>query len=212
MKYHLPEELKKADFNHMFSYCPEERHKVVIKGGELEVPRYQRSFLGTPRISSFLNTGQRDTNYKYFASYMFSGEDDSKNNENLPEIFQPYYDYVISNFSPDFNQVSINFYKDGNDYIAFHRDCELKMKGEKQILLLTFNEADDIRHLTFRLHKTLELPQNEFFKDEIDIPLEHGSMLLFGSNVQKYFKHGIKKSETKQKRISMTFRQFEAEE
>lgn len=207
--FHLPEELRqkgKIHFEDMFSLCPVDKHRVVVKDYELEVKRYSQSYGKTPGITQLINSGQVN-NRKYINSYMFSGIDDSHNNKELPKIFLPYLQYVKETFKDcDFNQVTVNWYNNGEDYIAFHKDCEIGMKGNKKICILTFTESDEeqeLRKLIFRPAQS-ENPSLE----ETAIPLSHGSIVMFDSIVQRYFKHGIRKSDSTTRRISLSFRQF----
>jgi alkylated DNA repair dioxygenase AlkB len=203
---YLPEELKlkaNKDFDDMFNLKPEEKHVIQIKDAETYVYRFQKNFLNTPPISKFLSDDV-NSKYKYRTSYMFSGFDDSKNQDPLPEIFQPYFNFVKDTFKDcDFNQISINWYENGNDYISFHKDCEEYMKGNKTILILTFNEDyENYRNMTLK-------PISDDEK-EIDIPLLHGSILMLTPEFQRKYKHGIrKKRDYEKRRISMSFRQFE---
>ena len=208
--FNLPQELyikSKTDFAEMFSLCPENKHRVVVKDFELEVKRYSKSYGQTPGITKLINTGQVN-NRKYVNSYMFSGIDDSDNNNDLPQIFQPYFRLVNETFKDcDFNQVTVNWYRDGQDYIAFHKDCEIGMRGDKKICILTFNESDEqneIRYLSFR-----PMQVGNSSDPETTIPLPNGSIVMFNTEVQKYYKHGIRKSDATTKRISLSFRQFE---
>ena len=203
--HYLPEKLmikSDEDFERMFSLKPEQKHQIQLKDCQIEVPRYQQNYLNTPKISQFLSDDSA-CNYKYRTSYMFSGFDDSNNNEPLPAIFQPYFDFVKSYFKDcDFNQVSVNWYNDGKDYIAFHRDCEEYMKGDKNIAILTFNEKEEVpRDMVFK-------PDDKSVEN-ITIPLTHGKILLIEGETQTYYRHGIMKSENGKRRISMSFRQFE---
>jgi alkylated DNA repair dioxygenase AlkB len=157
---------------------------------------------------SFLE--KKDAEYKKKSSYMFSGHDDTKNNGELPAVFQPYFDYIKSKFPDcDFNQVSINWYENGQDYIAFHRDCEVGMKGNKNICILTFNETEkeeDARNLEFKFDTKVI---GKSLQENFSIPLYHGSIVILTSQIQKYYRHGIKQSPISTRRISMSFRQFE---
>ena len=206
--FQLPIQLReksKKDFEEMFDLCPDEKHRVVIKDFELEVKRYSKSYGKTPSIVKLVNTGQVN-NRKYVNSYMFSGINDANNNEDLPPVFVSYLQYVNKAFPDcDFNQISVNWYKDGNDYIAFHKDCEIGMKGNKKICILTFNESDDEENLRQLTLKPMQIGDDRQF----NIPLTHGSMVMLNSDLQKYYKHGISKSNATTKRISISFRQFE---
>jgi hypothetical protein len=105
---------------------------------------------------------------------------------------------------------------DGQDYIPFHKDCEIGMKGNKKICILTFNESDEennIRQLSFRRMYTPTLEGQRVTLNsstpDTNIRAYSGSMVLFNSEVQKYYKHGVHKLNSTAKRISLSFRQFE---
>ena len=182
--------------------------------------RYQQSFMKTPPISWFQKEKTLDEPTSdelrptYRTSYMFSGFDDTKNQGELPEIFQPYLNCVNQMF-PDchFNQVSINWYENGEDYIPFHRDCQEFMTGNKHIAILTFNEfsntMDEIPR-TLELKLSQKYKTDEFFQlsDKMSIELLHGSVVVLTPEIQNFYRHGIRKMKGGKKRISMSFRQF----
>ena len=188
------------DFEAMYQLKPKELHKIQTKFVELECKRYQKSYLNTPLISWFKETDENQKK-KFRRNYMFSGLNDSQNRESLPEIFMPYLQYVNQIFEEPFNQVSINWYDDGSQYIPLHVDCEEFMGGDKSIAILTFNENDEeARDLVLKRFDD---------KTEIKIPLLHGSIFTLTSEMQKIYKHGIRKDDSKGRRISLSFRKFE---
>jgi hypothetical protein len=86
--------------------------------------------------------------------------------------------------------------------LLFTKDCEIGMKGNKKICILTFTESDDmdeIRNLTLK-----------HMDEKNHIPLTHGKILVLNSKLQSFYRHGIKKSNASTRRISLSFRQFEA--
>jgi hypothetical protein len=98
----LPEDLKTYtinNFDEMFSLHPLKRHKIIFYRKELEVHRWQQSYLQTPNHEmDILNK----------RSYMYSGFDMSKNNDQLPQLFQNYYDYMKS-LDEKYNQIVVNW-------------------------------------------------------------------------------------------------------
>lgn len=215
LKYELPDALKAMaleNFEAMFSLRPEQKHQIQIKDYEATTHRYQRSYMNTPPIALF-ESRPESHKYKYRTSYMFSGLDDTKNRDELPAIFQPFYEHMKQSFADcTYNQASVNWYADGTDYIAFHRDCEEFMTGNKHIAIVTFNEvADQCRDLVFKLdHKTPEaVIKQRGLVERLSVPLEHGSVLVIAGDTQTYFRHGIEPVELGCKRISMSFRQFQ---
>ncbi|KAG9967367.1 hypothetical protein KCU61_g337, partial [Aureobasidium melanogenum] len=80
----LPDDLKKhgADaFDTLFNLHPEERGKVQMQNGEVESPRWYKSYLNTPTFNPSLHY-----------SYMFSGQDDTGIRDPLQVVINWYKD------------------------------------------------------------------------------------------------------------------------
>ncbi|KAG9563613.1 hypothetical protein KCU71_g5120, partial [Aureobasidium melanogenum] len=185
----LPDDLKKygADaFDTLFNLHPEERGKVQMQNGEVESPRWHKSFLNTPTFDPTLHY-----------SYMFSGQDDSGIRDPLPDAFLPFLEYVNRD-DAGYDQVVINWYKDGQDYTAQHSDCEEGMEEGADIVIISLGDE--------RLFKIR--PKNSSHAEDLRIPCPHGSVLTMGGHTQKFFRHGVPKSTSKDPRISITFRKF----
>ncbi len=99
---------------------------------------------------------------------------------------------ALTNFK--FNYVLINYYRDGNDYIAYHSDSEAIGEGKNVICSLSLG-AD--RQFVMKNAKTKK-----------SFTLQNGSLLIMkGDDTQKYWKHSITKSKKiKEPRINLTFR------
>jgi alkylated DNA repair dioxygenase AlkB len=96
-----------------------------------------------------------------------------------------------------FDGVLLNYYRDGNDSVAWHSD-QLPSSGRHQaIASVTFGETRlfKVRH---KFNKNLK---------PIEIPLTHGSFLLMGETMQRHYEHHVPKT-TRQigARINLTFR------
>lgn len=188
------------NFKQMYLLRPEKRHNIIIYEKEAQVNRYSQSYLHTPTDLSHTNK----------SSYMYSGYDTSNNNNELPELFKPYYDYIREK-SDRYNQVVANWYSDGMDYISQHADCERGMIENGKVAILTLYrtnklEQEDYRHMTIR-------PKEKFVEEalhnELKIRLTHGMILTMHGTMQKEFKHGIEQNmNTIEKRISLSFRQM----
>jgi len=182
------------NFKRMFIKHPNDRHKIIINGSEVETCRWQKSYLNTPKIKDDVLQGK--------GSYMYSGFDSSHNNEDLPEIFKPFYGYVKL-LDQRYNQCSINWYQDEKDYISLHSDCTRNMVSNASICLLSLYESDDksnFRNLIIKDKSTKKIQQ---------ITLNHGMMIHMQGNMQNDFTHGILPSNEKQcPRISLSFRQI----
>lgn len=96
-----------------------------------------------------------------------------------------------------FNRVLVNFYRDGNDSVAWHSDT-LPVDGKHHpIASVTFGET--------RVFKVR--PKANKKSRQLDIPLPHGSFLLMGASVQDLYEHHIPKtSKPIGPRINLTFR------
>ena len=200
----LPDPLKsygRENFEKLFNLHPEERGKVIMGDGpnirETESPRWHEAYLKTPAWNPSLET-----------SYMFSGIEKAKspNRNDLPEMFRPFYEHM--NTLGRYNQVVANWYKDGNDFIAFHSDYSYGMPKDTDVAILSLYPSDaDYRIFSIRA-KQNETASDAVF-NRIDIKVRHGSILFMHGDTQDKFRHGIPKMDTSSKRVSLTFRQFE---
>lgn len=95
-----------------------------------------------------------------------------------------------------FNSVLLNYYRDGNDSVAWHSDNEKALGTHPIIASVTFGQvrAFDIRNKTDHAEK-------------YSIRLEHGSLLLMCGNLQANWEHRIAKTNRPMKsRLNLTFR------
>ena len=96
-----------------------------------------------------------------------------------------------------FNRVLLNYYRDGNDSVAWHSDTLPADGKHHAIASVTFG---DTRLFKIR-HKTR--------KDigQLHIPLRHGSFLLMGETMQDEYEHHVPKTtRAVGPRINLTFR------
>jgi len=96
-----------------------------------------------------------------------------------------------------FNRVLLNYYRNGNDSVAWHSDT-LPVEGKHHaIASVTFGET---RHFKIRHKSRKDIAQ-------LSIPLTHGSLLLMGETMQDHYEHHIPKtSRIIGPRINLTFR------
>lgn len=96
----------------------------------------------------------------------------------------------------EFNSVLLNYYRDGNDSVAWHADDERELGLRPHIASVSFGQVRkfDIRH-------------KQDHNRKYSIKLEHGSLLLMKGNLQHEWEHRIAKSTTPMKaRVNLTFR------
>lgn len=70
---------------------------------------------------------------------MFAGKDATSIRDPLPDAFLPFLEHVNRN-GADYNQVVINWYKDGQDYTPQHSDCEEGMKESADIVIVSLGD------------------------------------------------------------------------
>jgi alkylated DNA repair dioxygenase AlkB len=95
-----------------------------------------------------------------------------------------------------FNSVLLNYYRDGNDSVAWHSDNEPELRRFPIIASLSLGEARkfDIRH-------------KQDHSNKHSIVLENGSLLLMKAQLQQEWHHRLAKSTKYLKpRINLTFR------
>ncbi len=101
-----------------------------------------------------------------------------------------------------FNSLLLNFYRNGNDSVAWHSDKEHHTGKNPIIASVTFGETR-----MFRL-------RHKFRKDipRVDIPLHHGSFLLMAGTTNSFWQHQVPKTTKKVlPRINLTFRRVNRE-
>jgi alkylated DNA repair dioxygenase AlkB len=97
-----------------------------------------------------------------------------------------------------FNSVLLNYYRDGNDSVAWHSDKEDILGKDPVIASVSFGQVRsfDIRH-------------KDDHKEHYSVRLEHGSFLLMKSGLQEHWEHRIAKSmRSMGPRVNLTFRQI----
>ena len=149
-------------------------------GKEYTVPRWQQSYL---------------------KDYWFSGK--MHKGKKIPDIFVPIFDWG-NNLQEGitYNQMFVNWYKDGSHYIGAHSDNEKDLVKNSPILSISLGET--------RVFRIRDKKTNKIIKD---ISLINGSYIIMGGNMQENYTHEIvkvagNKGKNMKKRINITFRQF----
>jgi len=95
-----------------------------------------------------------------------------------------------------FNSVLLNYYRDGNDSVAWHADNEKELGPRPLIASVSLGQA---RKFDFR-HK-------EDHKRKYSLTLTNGSLLIMKGDLQHHWEHRIAKSAVPMReRINLTFR------
>ena len=184
-KQRIPKDLiiRESQFQELWNTHPEESGTIIVCGKEIKTPRF------------FQNYGE---------SYNFSGV----NHKSLAitPTLQKYLDYVneLNQDKPyNFNQILVNWYRDGTDYIGYHSDDEKQLIPNTSIYCFSFGSERDF------LIKSKNTDVDELYKYK----LLNNSLIEMGGECQKYYKHSIskitgEKSLKIKPRISITIRAF----
>lgn len=95
-----------------------------------------------------------------------------------------------------FNTVLLNYYRDGNDSVAWHSDDEYELGKNPVIGSVSFGQA-----------RRFDVRQKQDHKHKYSIDLENGSLLLMKGDLQHLWEHCVAKSTKPMKeRVNLTFR------
>jgi alkylated DNA repair dioxygenase AlkB len=96
----------------------------------------------------------------------------------------------------NFNSVLLNYYRDGNDSVAWHSDDERELGPDPQIASLSLGAT-----------RRFELKHRKQTQPKVSTLLENGSLLLMGSGLQQYWLHQLPKDAgITAARLNLTFR------
>jgi len=96
----------------------------------------------------------------------------------------------------NFNSVLLNYYRDGNDSVAWHSDKESIMGSQPVIASVSFGQV-----------RSFDIRRKSDHSEKYSVRLEHGSFLLTKSGLQEHWEHRIAKSAKVMKaRVNLTFR------
>lgn len=195
----------------LFDLHPPEKSRVVASETTVPANRWYKSYLNTPSLDPDFLKARR-------CSYMFAAFDTASSvKDDLPDEFKPFLEgmneIARDRGEPLYNQVVVNWYADGSDYLPFHGDWEYGRAKNSSIATITLNEqlAAPCRTFTLKPHKSAA---DDAVNTRVDIVATHGSIITMHGETQKKFKHGIQKydahaSAQPLSRISITFRSFE---
>jgi alkylated DNA repair dioxygenase AlkB len=95
-----------------------------------------------------------------------------------------------------FNSVLLNYYRDGNDSVAWHSDRESVLGKNPVIASVSFGQV-----------RSFDIRNKTDHKEHYSVRLEHGSFLLMKAGLQEHWEHRIAKSNKPMRpRVNLTFR------
>ena len=154
------------------------------------------------------------TNNKYFCKNWDQSHERWKSHEYCDYLYkiqnnlQDYLNnkcYQLDIKKPIINSCLINLYRNGNDIISKHSDNSDSFGIYPTIIILSIGET---RSLHFEIKEQYLKSNPNLIKFNKSVELENGSLFIMAGSVQKYFYHSIKKEDNKDKRYSLTFREF----
>jgi len=108
---------------------------------------------------------------------------------------------------PKFNSLLINYYQDGNNFIAPHQDSKESFGCHPTIALLSFGETRKIV-LERTIEDNLKRNKNEYHLNQ-EFNLDDNSLFIMSGSSQRYFCHSIvKELDKSHSRFSLTFREY----
>jgi len=140
----------------------------------------------TPRLSAW---------YADADTYDYTSIRKSRPNRWTPELLM-----IKSMVEPiarvEFNSVLLNYYRDGNDSVAWHSDNEKALGTHPTIASVTFGQV-----------RSFDIRNKTDHSEKYSVRLEHGSLLLMKGDLQSNWDHRIAKSTKPMKpRLNLTFR------
>lgn len=169
--------LTKDEFESIWKLMPNEPSYIFLHGKKVEIPRRQALFDES--------------------TYYFSGETVHPRKLEHPiliDILQK-----VSQIEPNYkyNGVFVNWYRNGNDCINYHSDCEKDLIQGAPIFSLSFGQKRNFKIKNIKNGMTL------------DFELNDGMLLIMGGDMQKEFQHSVPRSKKNVgKRLNLTFRSF----
>ncbi|WP_144281044.1 alpha-ketoglutarate-dependent dioxygenase AlkB family protein [Chryseobacterium echinoideorum] len=186
--YEFPKEL--LDFKEQF-LCIEEADALknhllkTVPWKQNTQKMYDKTVL-TPRLTAWYGDGEKAYDL---------GEKEYGVNSWTPELIA-IKEKIEKLFNYEFNSVLLNYYRDANDSVAWHRDKESRYGNRPVIASVSLGQT---RNFDFR--------KVDNYQSKYSLPLPNGSLLIMKGELQGKWQHRIAKSTTPMReRINLTFR------
>ena len=206
-------EVVHTEQQNLFEDTPEEIENLLPKDGEVlvrfgffskaESEQYLHTLINTitwkqdkmsfgvkevnlPRLTAWY--GELDKDYSYSGIH-------NKGNEWTAELLQ-IKQRVEEHAGIQFNSVLLNYYRDGNDSVSWHRDQEKVLKVNPIIASVSFGATRTFKFRHVDDHKLIRA-----------VSLTSGTYLLMRGETQHKWQHHIpKEPQLKKPRVNLTFR------
>lgn len=95
-----------------------------------------------------------------------------------------------------FNSVLLNYYRDGNDSVAWHSDKGAAADKKMVVASVSFGQV-----------RSFDIRNKQNHAERYSVRLEHGSFLLMKAGLQEHWEHRVAKSpKVTRPRVNLTFR------
>ena len=168
-------------FSKIWSLRPEKPQYCKFMGKEIKLPR---------------RTINYSTNNVSYSGYMGATDDI----EEPPTFLSNYLDTLGYCVLGAHNNVLINFYDGGGDYIGFHKDSIKNFKNKDEYRIHTVSLYEDIHD-----YRTLRFKHN-ITRQNMDFKITDRMTVSFDKYINDNYKHTITKRKQGGKRISITLR------
>ena len=140
--------------------------------------------------------------YYGISSYCYNGV---KHHPNPIPTSENYLCLILEHLKtilPDFqyNSVLLTKYNDGSDCLNFHSDNESEIVPDSDIVTISFGQS--------RVFKFRSLSVASNYPDQ-EISVSHGDVMIMSRSSQDFFQHSITPDDSKNPRISITFRMLD---
>ena len=178
---HMTQEL----YYEIWDMHPETRARGKIFGKDIDFPRWHESF-GETYFFNGMNQETKPIEHPYLCKLM--------------EWVKKHQVYFFrSGKSQNYQQLLINWYGNGDDYIGAHSDSETQIVQNSPIYSFSFGQERD-----FVIKSNDKTYRNV-------IKMKHNTLIIMGGEMQKYYKHSVPKrakSKCPGTRINITMRLF----
>jgi alkylated DNA repair dioxygenase AlkB len=114
-------------------------------------------------------------------------------------LLQQLRDDLQNVLQQSFNAVLLNYYRNGNDSVAWHSDDEPELGPAPVIASLSLGAV--------RRFELQALDRTQLAMSKRSLELEHGSLLVMGAGLQRHWRHQLpKQPEVSAGRLNLTFR------
>jgi alkylated DNA repair dioxygenase AlkB len=159
-------------FTELWNLHPASLGQVKMFGKTIDTPRYQMN---------------------YGTEYYYTGMLHPANSIPHPYL-EKLLSWVQTHSGEKYEQMILNWYRDGSDNIGLHADSETGIVPNSAIYSITLGGTRDF---------VIKAKNTSYRKV---LPLKNNTLLIMGGSMQKHYKHAVPKRVRAQPRINITFR------